>query len=62
MTPMEILRLLNMTMKIAESAGMSWAKYKAVKDKADEEGREPTYEELQSALDDSQAAIDRLRQ
>ena len=62
MSAMQILEILNLVMKLAQSAGLNWQKYKAAKDKADAEGRELTHEELEAALDDSQAAIDRLRQ
>jgi hypothetical protein len=61
MGALDILKAIEVLMKLANSAGMNWAKYKAVKDKAESEGREVTDAELESALEDSQNAIDRLR-
>ena len=60
MTTLQVLELLNMVLRIAESAGVNYTKFTAARDKARAEGRELTAEDLHALSADAQAAIDKL--
>lgn len=60
---MDIITLLttaNAILNLAAKAGISWTEFKAVRDKAEAEGREPTTEELRALAERAQRAINDL--
>jgi len=60
MTALQILALLNSFLEIMDSAGVNWAKFMEMRERAKREGRELSRDELESLLDDAQQAIDAL--
>lgn len=55
------VQLVNLALKGALDAGMSWAAFRAAQDKAQAEGRtQLNDEELRALVARSQAAVDRL--
>ena len=60
MTTLEILQLLNMAMRIAESAGLNYQKLAAMRAQAKAEGRELSASDLDRLAHDAQSAIDKL--
>jgi hypothetical protein len=60
MDVMTILMIAQGVMKILGEAGVSWAEYKALRDKADAEGRDITTEELRALAAKARAKVEDL--
>jgi hypothetical protein len=62
MTALEMIKLAMMLMQMGNNARLNWQKYKAVKDKAEAEGRELSEAELQDAIESMDEAVETLKQ
>jgi len=61
MNALAVLELLNIALKIAETAGVNYNKLVQARQKAALEGREISADELKALAADSQQAIDALK-
>lgn len=60
-TALLVIRAADLLVGLLATAGLSWQQFAAAKAQAEHEGRELGPEDVQRLLDESQAAIDDLR-